>query len=141
MKGCGGKQFSGSLLEFGSQVMLKGMDKVSGGVMQERWVEGTGWEVALRRSNTWFPGSRTEWLSGLGLCVTFRSRQPWKIWKDSLVTRTPRKVFNDYRRLDVPRPETARTRGASPRYSTRSESSHSSSSVHHQSHAGKAWLF
>ena len=29
------------MLEFGSQVMLKVMDKVSGGVMQERWVEGT----------------------------------------------------------------------------------------------------
>ena len=36
-----GKQFSGSMLEFGSQVMLKVLDKVSGGVMQERWVEGT----------------------------------------------------------------------------------------------------
>ena len=34
-------QLSGSMLEFGSQVMLKVMDKVSGGVMQERWVEGT----------------------------------------------------------------------------------------------------
>ena len=36
-----GKQLSGSLLEFRSQVMLKVMDKVSGGVIQERWVEGT----------------------------------------------------------------------------------------------------
>ena len=35
------KQFSGSMLEFGSQVMLKLTDKVSGGVMQERRVEGT----------------------------------------------------------------------------------------------------
>ena len=29
------------MVEFGWQVMLKVMDKVSGGVMQERWVEGT----------------------------------------------------------------------------------------------------
>ena len=72
-----GTQFSSSMLEFGSQVMLKVMG-----------------EVGLRRSNTWLPGSRTDWLSGLGLCVTFRSRQPWQIWTESLVTRTPRKVFN-----------------------------------------------
>ena len=50
-----GWQFSGSMLEFGSQVMLKVVDKVSGGVMQERWVEGT-WLGS--RFNTWLPGSR-----------------------------------------------------------------------------------
>ena len=54
------KQLSRSMLEFESQVMLKAMDKVSGGVMQERWVEGTWLGSRLRRPNTWLPGSRTE---------------------------------------------------------------------------------
>ena len=56
--------------------------------------DGRCWEVGSGRSNTWLPGIRTEWLSGLGLCVTFRSRQPWKIWTESLVTRTHHKVLN-----------------------------------------------
>ena len=84
-----GKQFSGSMLEFGSQVMLKVMDKVSGGVMQERWVEGT-W-LGSRFTTLEHLVAR---MSGLGLCVTFRSRQPWKIWTEPPVTHTPRKAFN-----------------------------------------------
>ena len=42
------KQLSGSMLEFGSPVMLKVIDKVSGCVMQERWVEGTWLGRAVR---------------------------------------------------------------------------------------------
>ncbi len=36
-----GKQFHGTVLEFGAQVMIKVTGKLQGGLMQERWIEGT----------------------------------------------------------------------------------------------------
>ena len=36
-----GKKYGGSFLEFGAQVMLKVSGQVQGGLMQERWVDGT----------------------------------------------------------------------------------------------------
>ena len=51
-----GKHLSESLLEFGSQVMLKVRDKVSGGVMQE-WVEGTWLESRSTTLEHLWPGN------------------------------------------------------------------------------------
>ena len=94
------------MLEFGSQVMLKVMDKVSGGVTQERWVEGT-----------WL-GSRFTTLEHLvarksdGVVVRTRAvrdlqKSPTVEDLDRIIAHphTPQGVQR-YRRLDVPRPET-----------------------------------
>ena len=101
-----GKQFSGSMLEFGSQVMLKVMDKVSGGLMQERWVEGT-----------WL-GSRFTTLEHLVARksdgVVVRTRAVRDLQKSPTVEDLDRIIGHPhapqgvqrYRRLDVPRPET-----------------------------------
>ena len=101
-----GKQFSGSMLEFGSQVMLKVMDKVSGGLMQERWVEGT-----------WL-GSRFTTLEHLVARksdgVVIRTRAVRDLQKSPTVEDLDRIIGHPhapqgvqrYRRLDVPRPET-----------------------------------
>ena len=101
-----GKQFSGSMLEFGSQVMLKVMDKVSGGLMQERWVEGT-----------WL-GSRFTTLEHLVARksdgVVVRTRAVRDLQKSPTVEDLDRIIGHQhapqgvqrYRRLDVPRPET-----------------------------------
>ena len=101
-----GKQFSGSMLEFGSQVMLKVMDKVSSGLMQERWVEGT-----------WL-GSRFTTLEHLVARksdgVVVRTRAVRDLQKSPTVEDLDRIIGHPhapqgvqrYRRLDVPRPET-----------------------------------
>ena len=101
-----GKQFSGFMLEFGSQVMLRVMDKVSGGVMQERWVEGT-----------WL-GSRFTTLEHLVARksdgVVVRTRAVRDLQKSPTAEDLVRIIGHPhapqgvqrYRRLDVPRPET-----------------------------------
>ena len=52
-----GKQFSGLMLAFGSQVVLKVTDALC--CSSAEW-KARGWEVDLRRSHSRLPGSRTE---------------------------------------------------------------------------------
>ena len=120
-----GKQLSGSMLEFGSQVMmLKVMDKVSGGVMQERWVEGT-----------WL-GSRFTTLEQLVARksdgVVVRTRAVRDLHQSPTVEDLDRIIGHPHA------PQGVQRYRASPRCSTRSEPSYSTSGVHHQCHAGKA---
>ena len=100
------KQLSGSMLEFGSQVKLKVMDKVSGGVMQERWVEGT-W---LGRQFT----TLENLVARKSDRVVVRTRAVCDLQKPPTVEDLDRIIGHPhapqgvqrYRRLDVLRPET-----------------------------------
>ena len=99
------KQFSGSMLEFGSQVMLKLMDKVSGGVMQERRVEGT-WLESRVTTLEHLVARKSDGVVVRTRAVRDLQKSPTVEDLDRIIGHPLHKVFNVTARLDVPRPET-----------------------------------